>query len=393
MSTPPDFVLRRLEGIRSQGRFRSPPVLDGSGSVRRRVEGRDVLVFCSNDYLGLRNDPRVIRAAAAAVERWGAGSGSSRLIAGSLPIHRSLEEELAEWLGVEDALVCSSGYQANLALLQGLAGPEDRILSDALNHASLIDGCRLSRAASLVLPHGDVEALRLALAQPVEGESFVLGEGLYSMDGDQAPLEAWVAAAAETGAHVLVDEAHAVGVLGPEGRGACAKAGVADDVLARVGTFGKAFGSHGAFIATDAATRELLVNSGRTYIFTTGLPPAALGAARAALRIVRADEGVELRARLRVVAERFREGLAGLGLEVLGEAGLPILPVVVGEEAEAMTLYRALLDEGIYAMAIRPPTVPVGTCRLRFTVSAGHGAEMVDQALAALQRALNLTRG
>ncbi|HCP47763.1 MAG TPA: 8-amino-7-oxononanoate synthase, partial [Deltaproteobacteria bacterium] len=298
------------------------------------------------------------------------------------------EDAVAQWLETEAALVCSSGYQANLAMVQGLCGAEDLILSDALNHASLIDGCRLSRARVQVLEHGE-PGLSLGAHAEAGGQVFRLGEGLYSMDGDRGPVEDWVAAADAEKAgtsHVLIDEAHALGIFGTQGRGVCAERGVADRVLARVGTFGKALGAHGAFIACSRDTRELLVNTGRTYIFTTGLPPAAAGAALAAIGVVRSERGMELRSRLRGVVSRLRCGLAELGLEVVGDEDAPIVPVLVGPAEEAMQLYASLLEQGIYAMAIRPPTVPEGTCRLRFTVSAAHTDADVDTALRVLSR-------
>ncbi len=365
--------------------------MDGTAGVRASVDGRDALLLCSNDYLGLRGDSRLASAGYAAAQRWGSGSGSSRLIAGSLAVHLILEEALAEWMGTEAALVCSSGYQANLALLQGISSPGDRILSDALNHASIIDGCRLSPASVSVVRHGDAEALSLLLGGASEsdseggGETFVVAEGLYSMDGDRGPLAEWAALSSQAGAHLLVDEAHALGVLGPQGRGASAEAGVERRCLARVGTFGKALGSHGAFVACSSGLRDLIVNSGRTYIFTTGLPPACAGAALAALEIVRSDEGAGLMGRLAELSRRLRKGLIELGLDVLGDPDSPIVPVVVGSEAAAMARYQALLERGIYAMAIRPPTVAPGTCRLRFTLSAEHCAADVDLVLAAME--------
>jgi 7-keto-8-aminopelargonate synthetase-like enzyme len=294
-------------------------------------------------------------------------------------------------MGTESALVCSSGYQANLALLQGISSPGDRILSDALNHASIIDGCRLSPAAVAVVRHGDAGALSQLLGGAPEsnsagaGETFVVAEGLYSMDGDRGPLADWAALSSQAEAHLLVDEAHALGVLGPQGRGASAEAGVQRSCLARVGTFGKALGSHGAFVACSSGLRDLIVNSGRTYIFTTGLPPGCAGAALAALKIVRSDEGAGLMGRLAELSRRLRNGLIELGLDVLGDADSPIVPVVVGSEADAMARYQALLERGIYAMAIRPPTVAPGTCRLRFTLSAEHCAADVDLVLAAME--------
>jgi len=294
-------------------------------------------------------------------------------------------------MGTEAALVCSSGYQANLAVLQGISSPGDRILSDELNHASIIDGCRLSPASVSVVRHGDAGALSHLLDGDPEsevvrsGETFVVAEGLYSMDGDRGPLADWAALSSRAGAHLLVDEAHALGVLGPQGRGASAEAGVESGCLARVGTFGKALGSHGAFVACSSGLRDLIVNSGRTYIFSTGLPPACAGAALAALEIVRSDEGAGLMGRLAELSHRLRKGLIDLGLDVLGDSDSPIVPVVIGNEAAAMACYQALLERGIYAMAIRPPTVAPGTCRLRFTLSAEHCTGDVDLVLAAME--------
>lgn len=381
MVSPPPFVASRLAGIREAGLFRDPPILETRDGIHGRMDGREVLLFCSNDYLGLRCDPRLAEAAAEAARRWGAGSGSSRLIAGSLPVHAQLEEQVADWLGTEAALVFSSGYQANLALVQGLARREDRVVSDALNHASLIDGCRLSRARVEVVPHGDLPALAGRLGDPWNGETFVLGEGLYSMDGDRGPVASWARAVRECGAHLLVDEAHALGVIGEQGRGVCDEQGVGKQALARVGTFGKALGAHGAVVVTDHETRKLLVNSGRSYIFTTALAPPTAAAALAGLGIVRSAEGDERRADLVANAGRLRRGLLGLGMEVLGDPDSPIVPLVVGDPAPTLDLSARLAEGGVFATAIRPPTVPSGTCRIRFTVSSRHGIADIDRVL------------
>ena len=380
------LAARRLAAIDAAGLLRRPPVVQLSAPLRGRVEGRDVVVFCSNDYLGLRLHPAVRAGAAAAADEHGGGAGSSRMIAGSLPIHEQLEEAVARWMGTEAALVFPSGYQANLALLQGLGQRGDRLVCDSLNHASLIDGARLCRADVRVVSHGDAAALGDALAVPAKmsGETFFVGEGLYSMDGDRGPVAGWAEAADGAGAHLLVDEAHALGVLGPGGRGASAEAGVADRLLARVGTLGKALGAGGAAIATDRATRELLLNTGRTFIFTTGLVPAAAGAALAGIEIAAGDEGDERRGRLRRLARRVRGDLRSAGWTVLGDEDIPIVPVVVGSADEAMALYTDLLDRGVYAMAIRPPTVPAGTCRVRITLSAAHTDSDVDLLLRAM---------
>ena len=389
MSDSPPFVSERLSAIRAQGLHRAPPIIETDDGVRGRVDGRDALLFCSNDYLGLRLDQRVREAAARGAESYGGGAGSSRLIAGTLPIHRELEESIAHWLGTEASLLCSSGFQANLSLLQGLAGSDDMLFSDSLNHASLIDGCRLSRANCKVMRHGDRPFLARALAHSQSSQRFVVGEGLYSMDGERGDIAGWVAAREVAGTettHLLVDEAHAIAVLGPQGRGVAAEAGLQASVLARVGTLGKALGAHGAFIASDAATIDLLRNTSRAYIFTTGLAPAPVAAGLRALEIVRSDEGQELRERLASLSIRFREGAQDLGFELAGDAGVPIVPLILGGANRAMEFFARLLDEGVFAMAIRPPTVRRGRCRIRFTLSAAHQNEHVDVALAALAR-------
>ncbi len=375
------FLSRRLALIERAGRFRSPPDVVTRDGVRGRVRGRDVVLFCSNDYLGLRCDSAVVRGGVEAAQAWGAGSGSSRLIAGSLPVHRRLEEAVAGWLGTEAALVLPTGYQANLALLGALGRSADRIVSDGLNHASIIDGCRLARADVVRTEHADPPGVAAALREPPTGEQFVVGEGLYSMDGDRGPVAGWAEACSGRG-WLLVDEAHAVGVFGPEGAGVCAEQGV--QPLARMGTFGKALGAHGAFVAGSAELRSLLVNTGRSYIFTTALPPASAGAALASLAIVRSERGAALRERLAGLSRRLREGLKDAGYDVLGDADSPIVPVVVGSADRAMARYEELLEAGVYAMAIRPPTVPVGTCRIRFTVSAAHSEADVDRLLRAM---------
>ncbi|MCP4872917.1 MAG: aminotransferase class I/II-fold pyridoxal phosphate-dependent enzyme [Proteobacteria bacterium] len=384
MADTPTFVRDRLAAIEAAGLLRQPPTIEATGPVTGRVGGRDATLFCGNDYLALRTDPRIAQAAADAAEAHGGGAGSSRLIAGSLAVHEELEAEIADWLGTAAALVFPSGYQANLAMLQALAGPDDQIVSDALNHASLIDGCRLSRATVAVVPHKDRRAAERALSDGAFAERFLVGEGLYSMDGDRGKVKDWMWAVHNTGAHLLVDEAHALGVLGPAGAGVAAERGAGHLPLARVGTFGKALGAAGAAIATDAATRDLLVNAGRTYIFTTGLAPAAAGAALAGIRIARSAEGDERRARLAGHARRIWNGLLDAGWQVPGDEDTPIKPAIVGPPEEAMALHHRLLEAGLYAMAIRPPTVPEGTCRIRITLSAAHSDDDIDRLLGAM---------
>lgn len=404
-ATTPSFVTQRLAALRDAELYRDPPTVDYVHGVTGRVQGREATILCSNDYLGLRLDPRIRAASAEAADVYGAGAGSSRLIAGSLPLHDAFEEELADWMGTDAALLCSSGYQANLAMLGALPSRGDLVASDALNHASLIDGCRLSRATIRRVPHADVDLMRAALegapaavldadADPDAPERFLLGEGLYSMDGDRGPVDAWSHIAEDTGAHFLLDEAHALGVLGPQGRGAWAEAAAEEGGLpapmARVGTFGKAFGAHGAFIATCTSTRELLVNAGRTFVFSTALPPPAVGAARAALAIIRSDEGAERRDRVIRLSERLATGARDLGFSLASfdcARPTPIVPIVFGTPVKAQAVARHLFEHGLYAKAIRPPTVPEGTSRIRFALSANHTEAHVDAALAALSTA------
>ncbi len=377
------MVEDRLARLRERDRLRTlMPLWDAEGT-RAVLDGRPVTVFCSNDYLGLRQHPTVLAAARDALDRYGAGSGSSRLVAGTLPCHGELEEALAHAFDSEAALVFSSGYQANLALLTTLAAEGDLLCSDSLNHASIVDGCRLSRATVRVFPHGDVDGLADALDTPRTGHAWIVAEGLYSMDGDRVDLASYGRAAARAGGSLLVDEAHSMGTLGPAGRGACALAGVPAAV--RLGTLGKALGSHGAFVLCDRDVRALLVSGARSFLYTTALPPASAAAATAALGVMR-DEPQRLEALARN-ARRMWEGIRALGLPTSAEPS-PIVPAVVGGEARALTLAERLLDAGLFCRAIRPPTVPEHTCRLRLTLSALHTDGEIDRLLDGLDRAV-----
>ncbi|MCK6528662.1 8-amino-7-oxononanoate synthase [Myxococcota bacterium] len=378
------FARSELDALAEGRLLRVPPVVVTGDGVRGRVDGREAVLFCGNDYLALRHHPRVIEGAARALREEGAGSGSSRLVAGTLPCHLALEAALAERFGAEAALLFASGYHANLAVLGALTGEGDLVASDALDHASLIDGCRLSRARTAVFAHADPADLAARLDAPAR-RRFVVTEGLFSMDGDVAPLGALLDVAERAGAHAIVDDAHGLGVLGPTGGGAVEEAGLLDRVPVRTGTLGKALGSHGAFVLCDPDTRELLLNRGRTFVFTTGLPPAACGAALAALALL--DDEPWRRERALALAGRLRDGLRALGLDT-GPSARQIVPVMLGTEARALALAAALLRRGVYAQAIRPPTVPRGTSRIRFTLSAGHSRDDVDRALDAVSGAL-----
>jgi 8-amino-7-oxononanoate synthase len=314
------------------------------------------------------------RTAAAATE--GFGAGAARLVSGDLPAHRALERDLAAFTGRPAALLFPTGYQTNLGVIAALAGPGDVIASDAANHASIIDGCRLSRASVSVFPHADAAAARAALAAgPTARRRFLVTESLFSMDGDSAPLASLAQVAADTDAVLVVDEAHALGALGPDGRGLAAEAGVTPDVL--VGTLGKAFGSSGGFAAGDPALRAFLVNRARTFVFTTALPPPVAAAASAALALAAGPEGAARRARLAENIDRLGARLLAAGL-LQRPPRSPIVPVVLGADARALAVSAALRSRGFFVPAIRPPTVPEGTARLRVTLSAAHAAADVD---------------
>jgi 8-amino-7-oxononanoate synthase len=376
-----------LEALRRDGLLRELRTIERADGPRVRLDGRDVLLLCSNDYLGLAHDPRVRGAAAEAAMVWGAGAGASRLVSGSLQLHRDLEEELAAFKGAETCVLFGSGFLANTGVVAALAGRGEVVLSDELNHASLIDGCRLARAETVVYRHADVDALQDALRAHAGRRATIVTDAIFSMDGDAAPLEEIADLAERHGARVIVDEAHATGVVGPGGRGLVAELGLQERIDVVVGTLSKALGSYGAFACCSASLAELLVNRARTLIFSTAPPPPSVAAAREALRIVR--NGPELVDRLRANAAVLRAALADEGLDVApGE--MPIVPVVIGEPAAAMEACEAALRDGVFAQAIRPPTVPEGTSRLRLVAMASHAEEDLRDAARTIARAARL---
>jgi 8-amino-7-oxononanoate synthase len=352
------------------------------------LDGRRVLLLSSNNYLGLAGDARLQAAAADAVVRWGCGTGASRLVSGHLELHAGVEAKLAAFKGTEAALLFPSGYQANVGAISAVVGRGDHVYSDALNHASIVDGCRLSRATIHLYPHRDVAALETALAtSPRGGRRLIVTDSVFSMDGDRAPLPALVTLARQYHSWLLVDEAHATGVLGPRGAGLAEAEGVTDDVTVHVGTLGKALGSAGAYVAGSRELVELLVNRARSFVYTTGLAPASVAAAGAALDVVAAEP--ERRRTLLANAAMLREGLCGLGLAAGGDT--QIVPLVVGDNRRALALAEALLARGVLAHAIRPPTVPPGTARLRISPMATHTRAQLTQALSAFAEAARAT--
>jgi 8-amino-7-oxononanoate synthase len=380
-----DAVLQsELDALSRADRLRACPEVFGA-SRQRLVLGssatvRELVSFCSNDTLGLASHGALAEAAAAAAKRDGFGAGAARLVSGDLPSHRTLEAALARFLGRQAALLFPTGYQANLGTLAALAGPEDLVASDAANHASLIDGCRLSRANVAVYPHADAAGARAAVTRAgTFRRRFLVTESLFSMDGDAAPLAALAELAAATDAILVVDEAHALGALGPGGRGLCAAAGIAPDVL--IGTLGKAFGAAGGFVTGATALRSLLVNRARTFVFTTALPPPVAAAATAAVALVSGPEGQVRRRRLEANLAQLHDALAGRLPRTPG----PIVPFVVGSDAAALAASAQLRERGLFVPAIRPPTVPEGTARLRVTLSSEHTPAEIDRLCTALR--------
>ena len=373
-----------LERLEAAGLRRSLRTLETGSAAEVRLDGRSVLLLSSNNYLGLADHPTVVAAACEALRRWGCGSGASRLIAGHLALHAEVEAQLAAFKGTEAALLFPSGYQANVGVITALMGRGDHVFSDALNHASIIDGCRLSRASVHVYPHRDMPALEGLLAStPSGGRRLIVTDSVFSMDGDRAPLHHLAALGRTYHSNLMLDEAHAAGVLGTRGAGLAEAEGLTSEVAVHIGTLGKALGGAGAYVAGSRALIDVVVNRARSFVYTTGLAPASVAAAGAALRLVESEPD-RRRALLRNAA-RLRSGLADLGLQVDGDTH--IIPVLLGDNVLAMRFAAALLERGVLAQAIRPPTVPPGTARLRVTPMATHTDAQIDRALDAFAAA------
>ena len=376
----------QLQQLRAQNLYRSRRVLAGPQGAEVDSDGHHYLAFCSNDYLGLANHPAVIRALQSAAERYGVGSGAAHLVSGHSHEHHALEEELAEFTARPRALLFSTGYMANLGVISALLGRGDTVYEDRLNHASLLDGGLLAGARLLRYPHVDAPALTQRLAGREGGEALIATDGVFSMDGDLAPLPALATVAGDHGAWLMVDDAHGFGVIGREGKGSLDYYGLGlEAVPVVIGTLGKAFGTAGAFVAGSEDLIETLIQKARTYIFTTATPPALAAATRVSLQLARREEW--RREKLRALVQRFRAGAGQLGLSLL-QSWTPIQPLLVGDAGRAVALSEVLRERGILIGAIRPPTVPVGTARLRITFSAAHSEQQVDRLLAALESAL-----
>ena len=387
---PLAFVGEEVAALRRDHLYRALRVLTGPQGPVVEVDGRRLVNLSSNDYLGLTQHPRLRAAAAAAVVELGVGAGAVRTIAGTLSLHEALEAELADFKGAEAALTFQSGFTANTGVIPALCGEADLVVSDALNHASIIDGIRLSKATRRIYPHADVAGLRAVLEEaraegrPGTGEAYrlvlVATDGVFSMDGDIAPLAGIVEAAEAAGAAVLVDDAHGSGVLGRDGRGTVDHLGLHGRVHLQVGTLSKAVGSVGGYVAGPTAVREILTQRARPFLFSTSLPPAVVAACREALRVMR--EEPELQARLWVGARRFKAELARLGFDT-GRSETPITPVMTGDSETAMRFSDRLGGEGVFAQPVVFPTVALDKARIRTIVTAAHTDEQLDRALAA----------
>lgn len=375
----------QLEQLKQQGLYRKRRVVDGAQGIKMNVGGQTVVNFCSNDYLGLANHPEVVTAFRQAADQYGVGSGSAHLICGHSRAHHALEDELAAFCGRERALLFSTGYMANLGLISALLGRNDTVLEDRLNHASLLDGALLSRAQFKRYRHVDSEDLQRLLVT-CSGKVLIVSDGVFSMDGDLADLPGLASLARQHQAGLLIDDAHGFGVLGANGAGIVEHYGLSqDDVPILMGTLGKAFGTFGAFVAGSEDLVELMIQKARTYVFTTALPPAVAEATRVSLRLLQSQSW--RRDKLNSLIQRFRTGATQQGLHLM-DSFTAIQPILIGDSQRAIDVSTALMDKGFWVSAIRPPTVPAGTARLRVTLSAEHTDDQIDALVGTLGRVL-----
>ena len=372
-------VADELAALEARGLARTRRLLQSPQSARVTVEGRDYVAFCSNDYLGLASDPRLIEAVREGVERYGVGAGASHLISGHGEAHEALEQALARFSGLPRALVFSTGYMANIGIVTALAGREDAVFADRLNHASLNDACLLSRARFRRYPHRDLESLKGLLAATPARRRLIVTDGVFSMDGDVAPLVGLLELAERYDAWLLVDDAHGFGVLGDDGRGVLSHCGISAPRIIYMATLGKAAGVFGAFVAGEGTLIDLLSQRARTYVYTTATPPALAMALLKSLELIEGETW--RRERLRQLILTVRSRLAG-GKWRLLDSDTAIQPLVIGGNAETLAVSQALAERGVLVPAIRPPTVPPGSARLRISLSAAHSlddaARLVD---------------
>jgi len=379
-------ITEELSRLGALGLKRTLLHVDGPQGPRVAIKGREVVLLCSNDYLGLANHPLVKSAAIEAIEKYGLGSGASRLVSGNMEPHRLLEERIKKFKGTEAALVFNSGYHANLGCIGALAGRSADIFSDKLNHASIVDACVLSRAEVKRYPNKDVNRLEDLLKRSKAKRKLIVTDGVFSMDGAIAPLDSIVTLLDRYGATLLVDDAHATGVLGKGGRGTLEHFGLRHPSIIQMGTLGKAIGAFGAFIAGSSELIELLISKARPFIYTTALPPSVCASAAKAIDII--EETPSLREILRENMAYFRKGLVEEGLDTLGSP-TQIIPIVIGDAQRTMDISGRLLEKGVFIQGIRPPTVPENTSRLRLAITSAHTKEDLNKSLSALKEVMN----
>lgn len=385
MPDPLDWLDEEINQIHDKNLFRVLTELQSGQSPEIIIDGKTYILLGSNNYLGLTTDPKVKEIANRALEKYGTGSGGSRLVSGSSDLHRELEERIANFKKTEAAILFSSGYLANIGTISALVGPGDAIYSDELNHASIIDGCRLSRAETKIYKHCDMEDLKYLLSSDnSQRKKLVITDTVFSMDGDLAPLPEIVELAVQYGCMLMIDEAHATGVLGKRGSGATEYFGVEDRVPIVMGTLSKAVGSLGGYIGGNRKLIDFLRNRARSYIFDTSLPASSLAASLAAIDIIEFEP--ERREHLWRLINKFKTGLDDIGLEVL-PSNSAIIPVLIGEAQPALDFALTLRGNGVFTPAVRPPSVPPGKCRIRATLMATHREEHIEQALRAFKAA------
>src|SRR3989344_1823080 len=396
-----DFIEQELSRLKDAGLYRHMPLIQGPQEPKVKINGKDVILLCSNNYLGLANHPKVKEASISAIEKYGFGSGASRLVSGNMELHEELERRIARFKDTEAALVFNSGYHANIGIIPALVGRGDVIFSDKLNHASIVDACILSRAEVKRYPHKDVERLERLLRETGKrrnGEAekdspahrftdspirkLIVTDGIFSVDGDIAPLKELSELADKYKCMLMVDDAHATGVLGSKGKGTSEHFGIDNPNIIQMGTLGKALGCFGAYVAGSRKLIDYLINKARSFIYTTSLPPSVCAASIAAIDII--EDEPQLRQNLWDRIKFFRKGLKEAGLNTM-QSETQIIPILIGEADVAVRISKDLMDKGIFVQAIRPPTVPEGTSRLRITLMATHSWDDLKYALETIE--------
>ena len=381
-----EFIEKELVALKEAGLYRQLSLIDSPQEPRVKINGRDIILLCSNNYLGLANHPKIKEAAISAIERYGFGSGASRLVSGNMELHEMLEQRLARFKGAEAALVFNSGYHANIGIISALVGRGDVIFSDKLNHASITDGCILSRARLIRYPHKDINALEILLkkhaSRITHHISLIITDGVFSMDGDIAPLRELSELAERYGCMLMVDDAHATGVLGSNGKGTIEHFGIDNPNIIQMGTLGKALGCFGAYVAGSRKLIDYLINKARSFIYTTSLPPSVCAASIAAIDII--EDEPQLRQNLWDRIKFFRSSLVNAGFDIMNSE-TQIIPILIGKADKTVKISNNLLDKGVFVQAIRPPTVPEGTSRLRITLMATHSWDDLKYALETIE--------